>query len=177
MRTFKRVQGMVALARQEGAFVGKVDDALFDLQTGMVSGWRVKTGAVFSKSGGVSASDVELLGRDVVVVRAESAIEWVSGSKGKAPDGRAWASVWLGTGVLTRSGSAVGEVKDLVVDDRGDRIYALLLSDGRLVGIDARAQLGPSAVILESDAVPVTLPEDEGKEAWWDAIRAALARP
>ena len=177
MRTFKRVQGMVALARQEGAFVGKVDDALFDLQTGMVSGWRVKTGAVFSKSGGVSASDVELLGRDVVVVRAESAIEWVSGSKGKAPDGRAWASAWLGTGVLTRSGAAVGEVKDLIVDDRGDRIYALLLSDGRLVGIDARAQLGPSAVILESDAVPVTLPEDEGKEAWWDAIRAALARP
>lgn len=176
MRTFKRVQGMVALARLEGAFVGKVDDALFELQTGVISGWRIKTGTVFSKTGGVSASDVELLGRDVVVVRAESAIEWVGGSKAKAPDGKAWVSGWLGTGALTRSGSAVGEVKDLIVDDGGDRVYALLLSDGRLVALDSRAQLGPSAVILESDAVAVTLPDEEGKEAWWDAIRAALAR-
>lgn len=177
MRTFKRVQGMQAVARLEGAYVGKVDDVMFELQTGVVSGWRLKTGAVFSKGGGVSAADLELLGRDVVLVRAESAIEWVSGSKAKAPDGRAWASVWLGTGALTRSGASLGEVKDLIVDDSGDRVFAVILSDGRLVALDSRVQLGPSAVILESDAVPVTLPDEEGKEAWWEAVRAALARP
>ena len=176
MRSFKRVQGMQAVARVEGAYVGKVDDLMFELQTGAISGWRLKTGAVFSKGGGVSASDLELLGRDVGLVRAEGAIEWAGGSKPKAPDGKAWAGTYQGTGALTRSGTSLGEVKDLIVDDTGDRVLAVTLSDGRLVALDSRAQLGSSALILENESVPTTLPDDEGKEAWWDAIRAALAR-
>lgn len=176
MRSFKRTQGMQVIARLEGAYVGKLDDLLFDLQSGRVSGWRLKTGAVFSKGGGVSAADLELLGRDVVLVRAEAAIEWAGGSKPKAPDGKAWAGNYQGTGALTRAGTALGEVKDLIVDDGGDRVLAVTLSDGRLVALDSRAQLGPSALILENESVPTSLPDDEGKEPWWDAVRAALSR-
>lgn len=175
MRTFKRVQGMQAIARQEGAVVGKVDDFLFELGTGLISGWRVKTGTVFAKGGGVAAADLELLGRDVVLLRAESAIEWAGSGRPKPVDGRAWASAYLGTGSLTRGGQALAEVKDIVVDDHGSRVHGLLLADGRLLPFGATVQLGPAAVIVESETVPVTLPEDE--ESWWEAIRVAVAKP
>ncbi len=174
MRTFKRVQGMQAIARQEGAIVGKVDDFLFDLATGTISGWRIKSGTVFAKGGGVAASDLELLGRDVALIRAENAIEWAGSGRPKPVDGRAWASAYLGTGSLTRGGQALAEVRDLVVDDAGNRLYGLLLADGRLLPLGGQVQLGPAAVIVENETVPVTLPEDE--DAWWDAIRAAVAK-
>lgn len=174
MRTFKRVQGMQTVTRQEGAIVGKVDDFLFDLQTGVISGWRIKSGTVFAKGGGVAASDLELLGRDVTLIRAESAIEWAGSGRPKPVDGRAWASAYLGTGSLTRGGQALAEVRDLVVDDGGGRMYGLLLADGRLLPVGAQVQLGPSAVIVENEGVPVTLPEEE--EAWWEAIRAAVTK-
>lgn len=174
MRTFKRVQGMMVVTRAEGANVGKLDDFLFELSTGIISGWRIKAGTVFAKGGGVAAADLELLGRDVVLVRGESSIEWAGSGRPRPVEGRAWASAWLGTGALTRGGAALAEVRDLIVDDSGDRVYGLLLADGRLLPLGAQVQLGPSAVIVESDSVPVTLPSDE--DAWWDAVRDALAR-
>lgn len=174
MRTFKRVLGMQVVTRLEGATVGKVDDFLFELATGRISGWRLRSGTVFSKAGGVAAADLELLGRDVALVRSESAIEW-AGGRPKGLDGRAWASAYLGTGALTRGGQSLAEVRDLVVDDVGDRVYGALLADGRFLPLDAHVQLGPSAVIVETDSVPVSLPSDD-EEAWWEAIRQAVAR-
>lgn len=174
MRTFKRVQGMQVVARQEGAIIGKLDDFLFELQTGIIAGWRVKTGSVFAKGGGVAAGDLELLGRDVVIIRGEAAVEWAGSGRPKPVDGRAWASAYLGTGALTRAGQALAEVKDLIVDDVGNRLRGLLLADGRLLVVGAQVQLGPSAVIVENDGVPLTLPESE--EEWWAAITAAVTR-
>lgn len=174
MRTFKKVQGMVVVARAEGANVGRLDDFLFELTTGNISGWRIKAGTVFARGGGVAAADLELLGRDVVLIRGESAVEWAGSGRPRSVEGRAWAGAWLGTGVLTRAGAALAEVRDLIVDDRGDRVYGLLLADGRLLALGPQVQLGPSAVIVESDGVPVTLPADD--DDWWDAVREALAR-
>lgn len=175
MRSWKRSVGMQVVSRHEGAYVGKLDDFLFDLTTHRISGWRVKTGTVFSKAGGVAAADLELIGRDVVLVRGESAIEWAGGGRPRPVDGRAWASAYLGVGVLTRLGADRGSVRDLIVDDSGDALLGVLLEGNQLVALDGRGQLGPSAVILESEAVAIALPEDEGKEEWWAKVREILA--
>ena len=173
MRSWKRVVGTQVVSVAEGAFVGKLDDFLFDLQTHKISGWRVKTGSVFGKSGGVAASDLQLLGRDVVLVRAEASIEWAGSGRPRPVDGRAWASAYLGCSVLTRVGAACGAVRDLIVDDGGDALLGVLLEGNLAVALD-RAQLGPSAVILETESVAVALPEDEGKDEWWQKLKEIL---
>lgn len=176
MRSFKRISGLQTIAHLEGATVGKLDDFLFELQTGAIFGWRIKTGAVFSKSGGIAVADMERIGRDVAIIRTETAIEWAGGGKPRPVEGRAWASAYVGMGVLTRGGRALGEVRDLYVEDAGTRVLGLLLEGNTAVVLDARTQLGPSAVILESDSVPVALPEDEGKDEWWTVLGGLMDR-
>lgn len=174
MRSWKRVLGLQVVSVAEGAFVGKLDDFLFDLASHRISGWRVKTGSVFSKSGGVAAADLVLLGRDVALIKGESAVEWAGGGRPRPVDGRAWASAYLGCGVLTRQGSAHGVVKDLLVDDGGDALLGLLLEGNKAVALGERVKLGSSAVILESEEVAVALPDDEGKDEWWAKLRESL---
>lgn len=170
MKAFKKTQALTVATRAEGAIIGKLDDFQFDLETGRIFGFRLTKG-VFSKSGGVAADAVELLGRDLVFVREEAAVEW-TGAARAAVEGRAWASDYKGTKVMSRRGEGLGAVEDFVIDAQPARVTALLLDGNRAVVYGEHVAAGRDAVILADPALAVPRPEgDEGSGDWWKRMR------
>ncbi|MES2641463.1 MAG: PRC-barrel domain-containing protein [Myxococcota bacterium] len=170
MKSFKKAQGMTVATIAEGALVGKLDDFQFDLETGAIYGCRLKQG-VFSKSGGVPASAVVRLGRDLIYVTAEAAIEWTGAARGQV-EGRAWASDYKGTKVMSRRGAGLGSVEDFILALEPPRVTALMLDGGRVALFDDRVAAGRDAVILSDPAVAVSRPEgDEETGDWWSRMR------
>lgn len=170
MKSFKKAQGMQVATIAEGAIVGKFDDFQFDLEAGTIYGCRLKQG-VFAKSGGVPASAVVRLGRDLVLVREEAAIEWTGVSRVPV-EGRAWASEYKGTKVMSRRGAGLGAVEDYLIALDPPRITALLLDGGRVVVFDEGVAVGRNAVILSDPALAVSRPEgDEESADWWPRLR------
>ena len=168
--SFKKAQGMPVATLAEGALVGKLDDFQFDLDTGTIYGCRLKQG-VFARTGGVPASAMARLGRDLVYVTEEAAIEW-SGAARAPVDGRAWATEYRGTKVMSRRGAGLGAVEDLFLALEPARVAALLLDGGRIVLFDERVAVGRDAVILSDPAIAV--PHSEGDEEtgdWWRRMR------
>jgi len=170
MKAFKKVQALQVASRREGALLGKIDDFQFELETGIIFGFRVSRG-VFSKSGGVAAAAVERIGRDLVYVSEEASIEW-GGAPRAAVEGRAWASEYKGTKLMSRRGEGLGSVEDFVVEAGPARVAALLLDQGRVVVYDERIAVGRDAVILADPAEAVPRPEgDEESADWWGRMR------
>ncbi len=175
LETWKRAQNLQVATMAEGAFVGRLDDFQFDLESHRIYGWRLKAAGMFARTGGVKASDLLLLGRDIAIIQAERDVEWAGGRIGVV-DGRAWASAYRGTQAITRRGRALGAVQDFVIDRAGNQVTGLLLQGGLLLPLDGRVGVGPAAVIAETSEVVVELPDEQGEEprAWWARLTAAI---
>ena len=178
MQRFDAARGRQVVTLREGANVGKLDDFQFDIRTWRIFGYRLKSPHVFGRAGGVAAADVEKVGRDVVFVSAESKVVW-SGATRNPEEGRAWASRYLGTKVLSRDGTDLGTVEDLVFDPAAHLLVAVVLSDGRLALLGERVSTGPAAVVLEDTryAVPLLdVEEGEDPELWWARMEQAARK-
>lgn len=175
IETWKRAQNLQVATLEEGALLGRLDDFLFDLESHRIYGWRVKGTGMFGKAGGVRAEDVLLIGRDLALVRAVSAVEWSSAKPG-TPEGRAWASAYKGTQAITRKGGALGPVQDFVIDRSGAQVTGLLLQGGVVLPLNGRVNTGAAACIAESADVAVQLAGAEGDERtdWWVRIKDAV---
>ncbi len=167
MASFKKIQGMDVVTILEGAVPGTVADLQFQLDTGVILGYRVKAGGVFGKAAGVATSAVRVLGRDVVLIEGESALEVVTG-KIASEDGRTWASAYLGVKVLSRKGEAVGVVEDLEVSR--DRVIGLALDQDRVVHVNERVTLGKDVVVLEDASQAEKAPES-GSGGFWSRMK------
>ena len=108
MVTHRTSSGLPVVTLSEGAIVGKLDDFQFDLSSRRIYGFRVRGSGVWSKYGGVEASKLERIGKDVVFVTSEADVEWRAGGTRHAEEGRAWASQYRGIRVMSRSGAAMG---------------------------------------------------------------------
>jgi uncharacterized protein YrrD len=177
LETWKRAQNLQVATLTEGAYVGRLDDFLFDLENHRIYGWRLKGSGMFAKAGGVPAEELVLVGRDLALIRSEEAVEW-SGGRISVVDGRAWASGYRGTQAVSRRGRALGAVQDFVIDRQGTQVTGLLLHGGLLLPLDGRVSTGPAAIIAESDDLVVEMPEDDagGTEqvAWWNRLTSAI---
>lgn len=174
MRIFQRAKKLQVGTLAEGALLGRLEDFQFDLENGDIYGWRIRGGGVFGKTGGLPAEALVLIGRDLALVRGEAAVEWVGGVR-TAAEGRAWATTYVGTRVMTRRGAEVGKVEDYVVEAGPSRVVALLLDEGRCVPVGAHAALGKDAVILDDPAAARALPSEAVESsAWWDGVAAIL---
>lgn len=178
MITYLNSRNRQIVTRKEGAIVGKLDDFQFDLMTRRVYGYRLKGAGMFSKAGGVNAQVLDLIGRDVAFIGAEDQVEWKGGGARNAQEGRAWASQYRGTRVMSRSGTALGAVEDFVFDPTEDAVRALILDDQRVVQLDERVATGPAAVIVESEALLQEQPQTAAaQEEWWRRIMPSASEP
>ncbi|MFT5681618.1 MAG: hypothetical protein ACI8RZ_002524 [Myxococcota bacterium] len=175
METWKRTANMQVVSLQEGAFVGRLDDFQFDLETWRIYGWRLKGSGMFARAGGTAAEKLMLLGRDVAFLQSEGDVEW-SGGKPNHADGRAWASAYIGMAVMSRRGSSMGAIQDFVLDVSGDNVTGLLLHGGKLLVLDEEVQTGPDVVIAKSTEQLITMPDEPQRASWWRRIRDALSR-
>lgn len=175
METWKHASNMQVVSLEEGAFVGRLDDFQFDLETGQIYGWRLKGSGMFARAGGTTADKVMLIGRDVAFIQSEADVEW-SGGRPNPAGGRAWASAYAGMAVMSRRGSNMGAVQDFVVDVAGDSVTGLILHGNRLLVLDEDVQTGPDVIIAKSPEQLVTLPDEPQQKSWWKRIRDALSR-
>ncbi len=160
MISFRKAHGLQVIARQEGAVVGRFDDFQFDLESREIYGYRIKGTGMFAKAGGVAATSLDQIGRDVAFVGSEDAVVW-SGAGRNVEDGRAWASQYRGTRVMSRNGVSLGTVEDYVFDPGDDRVLGLVLDGDRLVTLGQTVATGPAAVIIENAAMLQNLPAEE----------------
>jgi uncharacterized protein YrrD len=175
MKTFLQARGMQVATLQEGAQIGKLDDFLFELETGRIFGYRLKQG-VIARTGGVAASALTLIGRDLVYVTSEASVDW-TGLARRADEGRAWASQYRGSKVVSRRGASLGVVDDFVIEESPPAVKALLLDGNRLVRLDERVSTGRDAVILDEPSVALALEDDEPETTdWWIRVRGAFGR-
>ena len=175
METWKHASNMQVVSLGEGAFVGRLDDFQFDLETGEIYGWRLKGSGMFARAGGTTADKVMLIGRDVAFIQSEADVEW-SGGRPNPAEGRAWASAYAGMAVMSRRGSNMGAVQDFVVDVAGDTVTGLILHGNRLLVLDEDVQTGPDVIIAKSPEQLVALPDEPQQKSWWKRIRDALSR-
>jgi uncharacterized protein YrrD len=175
METWKHASNMQVVSLEEGAFVGRLDDFQFDLESGRIYGWRLKGSGMFARAGGTSSEKVMLIGRDVAFIQSETDVEW-SGGQPNHTNGRAWASAYAGMAVMSRRGSNMGAVQDFVVDVAGDTVTGLILHGNRLLVLDEDVQTGPDVIIAKSPEQLVTLPDEPQQKSWWNRIRDALSR-
>ncbi len=173
--TWKRAANMQVVSLEEGAFVGRLDDFQFDLESGRIYGWRLKGSGMFARAGGTASEKVMLIGRDVAFIQSERDVEW-SGGKPNHAEGRAWASVYTGTAVMSRRGSNMGAIQDFVIDVSGDNVTGLILHGNKLLVLDEEVQTGPDVVIARSTEQLIALPDEPQREPWWRRIRAAIPR-
>ena len=108
METWKHASNMQVVSLEEGAFVGRLDDFQFDLESGRIYGWRLKGSGMFARAGGTSSEKVMLIGRDVAFIQSETDVEW-SGGQPNHTNGRAWASAYAGMACLLYTSDAADE--------------------------------------------------------------------
>lgn len=178
MIRYETTRARPVVSREEGAIVGKFDDFQFDIRTWRIYGYRLRSTSMFGRAGGIEADDLDQVGRDVVFISSEQRIQW-SGASRNSEDGRAWASRYLGTKVISRDGTSMGEVDDLVFCARTDTLVALILSGERIVELDRHVATGSAAVVIEDASFAVALPEHEDHENptnWWNGVRGVFRK-
>jgi len=167
---------MLVVSLEEGAFVGRLEDFQFDLQTHQIYGWRLKKTGMFSRVGGLPSQKLVRIGREVALLESEQCVEW-STTKSTATVGRAWASTYNGVAVMSRRGVAMGAVSDFIVDVAGNEVTGLILrcSEGsRLLPLTENVQTGPDVIIIRREDLVVMLPDEEEEETWWQRLRDVL---
>ena len=175
MNTYRKCQGRTLVSLREGALVGKLDDFQFDLEGRNIYGYRVKASGVFAKAGGVKATLIERVGRDVAFVDREDSVEWGQGSR-NAAEGRAWASQYKGTRVMSRGGKMMGQVHDIVFDDQALQVLAIFLDEERWIGLEeGEVATGPAAVIVGKPEAVQALPKDLAPEDAWTRFKSSLS--
>jgi uncharacterized protein YrrD len=178
MIRYETTRARPVVSREEGAIVGKFDDFQFDIRSWTIYGYRLRSSSMFGRAGGVLAEDLDQIGRDVVFITSESRVEWTGGSR-NPEDGRAWASRYLGTKVISRDGTALGEIDDLVFCARTDTLVALILSGERIVELGRNVATGSAAVVIEDASFAVPLPAEEDHEnptTWWVNVRKVFGK-
>ncbi|MED5372878.1 MAG: PRC-barrel domain-containing protein [Myxococcota bacterium] len=175
MNTLRKCQGRSVVSLKEGANVGRLDDFQFDLESRRIYGYRIKESGVFGKAGGVRAELLTRIGRDVGFVDSEDSVSWSGGGR-NAEEGRAWASQYKGTRVMSRGGRMMGQVHDLVFDEEEDRVLAIFLDERRWIHLeDGDVATGPAAVIVGAPDALQELPEDlAAKGDSWSWLKSAL---
>lgn len=165
-KTFRKAQGMLVASIADGALIGKLDDFQFDLESGRIYGYRIKGTGVFSKTGGVAASQVHCIGQDLLLVQQAADVSWTS-EKRNMEGGRAWASQYTRSRVISRRGAALGHIEDFVLAEQ--KVVGIVLSENRLLQLGDRIALAQDAVILDDPSVAAAMPAENPE--WWKRWR------
>jgi len=157
------VKGRAVVTLSDAAKVGHVDDVLFDATYRRVLGFRVKRGA-FSQTEAVSRATVTAVGADAVTVPSPDVINAEERFADLA--GAATLKQAQGTKVVTESGTLLGTIAELEVDDDVRTVTRYTLASPLLDRLRGKEpvfsaqqvlQLGAGGIMIVSDAVAESL--------------------
>jgi uncharacterized protein YrrD len=181
MRTAGELVGLAVVGATTGERLGRVLDVLFEPSSGRVTGFLVRraNGGLFSRPKLLSRQSVQSVGQDAVLVhnmQGQDAQGQDAGGKGEAAlepveqdppvPGSVSAHTLDGRPVLDAAGHLVGRVADVLLDDLGESVVALLLSAGfmgdllhgrpRTLPLSLVRAIGPDSVVAVAGYDPKT---------------------
>ena len=164
MRTAGELSGLAVVREAAGERLGRVHDVLFDPASGRVAGFLVRTGGgLFSKPQFLPQLLVRSLGQDALLVESGAVLEEVHSEPVAA--GAISAHALDGRPVLDATGTVIGHVADVLVNDDGKSVAALTLSTGLLGNLMQRRPrlplsqiraIGEDSVVTTKDFDPQT---------------------
>ncbi len=164
MKKMSEVTGAQVYSLLEGRQVGSIHDFLFDLSSGQIQGWIIKSRHFFSKKGGLSTDDIHLLGEEIVLINKASSVEWSHSTPLPSSD-FCWGSEYLSTSFWERGGGELGKINDIVLSSKGDTITGFILGNSSFVQMGDHCRLGRDSAILTSRSM-IIAGEKEDSSLW-----------
>ena len=169
MKNFTNVTNLPMYSIDEGKHVGQIKNVLFQLSTGVIQGWMIKsqwfTG--FSKVAGISAQSIVTLGEDANLIQTVDAVEWKKSDE--LITDCIWGREYLSTPFLTRDGKVQGTVSDILIDNNGVSVKGFLLNSGAFVRFDDNCRLGKDSAVI-TDVGALIFEEEKNPSSFWSKI-------
>ena len=128
LKTGRELAGLAVVTLTGGEKLGRVDDVVFRVATGQITGFLVDRGGLFSKASFLAASQVQGLGADALTIPREDALTQIAPANLEEPA----AKTLEGRPILNQAGTVLGKIADVVVDTESLTIPHLLLATGVL---------------------------------------------
>jgi uncharacterized protein YrrD len=133
MQTAGAMAGLAVVGEGSGDRLGRVQDVLFDQSSGRVTGFLVHPGGLFAKLQVLPRLYVRSIGTDALLVEPGKVLEEAKGEP--IVEGSLSAHSLDGRPVLDDTGKYLGKVGDVLVDESGPSVSALLLDTGLIAGV------------------------------------------
>ncbi len=152
------LKGLAVVTLADAAKVGHVSDILFDPQYRQILGFRVKRSAL-GHSETVLRRDVSAVGQDAITIPTHAALN----EEGRFPElaGASTLGKVEGTRIVTESGTYLGTIHAVQVDDEARTVVAYELATGLLghlrgehptLSAEYVRQIGEGGVMVVADA-------------------------
>jgi uncharacterized protein YrrD len=167
MKKMSEVIGTLIYTQLEGRHIGSVQDFLFNLTSGKIQGWLIKSPHFFSKKGGLSANDIHILGEEIVLVNKADSVEWSQTIPLPSQD-YCWGSEYLSTSFWERGGGELGKISDMSLSVKGDSVTGFLLGNGAFVQMGDHCRLGKDSAVLTSKDMVIA--GEKSDPSFWKRI-------
>lgn len=138
------LKGLVVMSREEGARLGTVLEILIDTQAKRLAGLTFRTRPIGGEERYVPIKEIQIIGRDMVLVSGEqAAIAVVDSTK----SGTKSLKDLQGCAVVTTEGSRLGTLVDLDFDRSDWSISELMLAEERHLAVK------PQDLALDDDII------------------------
>lgn len=128
LKTGRELMGLAVVTLTGGERLGRIDDVVFQADSGKIAGFLVDRGGMFSKSKFLAAAQVRGLGTDALTITGEEALTEAA----PMGAGETAAKSLEGRPVLNQSGTILGKVAGIAVDTESLSVPHLLLATGLL---------------------------------------------
>ncbi len=161
-RTGRDLTGLAVVTLAGGERLGRVDDVVFHMATGRVTGFLVDGGGLFGKPRFLPAGQTQSLGMDALTVPADDVLQDHSPAQSDVDE--VSGKTLTGRPVINESGTALGKVTDILVDDQ-TLLVSLVLATGFLDNaLHGKPHL-PVAVIKTLGTDSVVVPDSYDPKA------------
>lgn len=143
------LRGLLVISREEGANLGVVSRIYLDTQDRRILGLALSSRFGRKSTRFVPSKDIVAIGRDVVSVSAESAVQ--KSESGQKPPGRSLKDL-QGMWVTTEGGTRLGHLVDIDFSTDDWSISELRLTENKTLRVDPNAiNIGQDEIIVPKD--------------------------
>lgn len=174
MRTGGELRGIAAVRASEGVKIGRFQDIVFDITNGRITGFVLDEVAAGSKHEHfLPAALLQSLGADAAML-SDASDSLAVFLPEETPAGMVSVRALSGRPVLNETGTVLGRIADVQINEQALSIHALLMKTGLLskvfggstpVPFDRVRAIGVDSVVLSGDYDPRSAAPAEEKPA------------
>ena len=128
LRSVSELAGLAVVTLSGGERLGRLQDVVFHVSSGRVTGFLVDGGGLFAKAKFLPAGQVQSLGADALTVTGADVL--TETNPATADPDELEGKPLQGRPVLNASGTVLGKVSDVTVDTEAMTVSDLILSTG-----------------------------------------------